>query len=119
MVTIEVTVDTGSWAPLTKEGTLLVDGFLASCYALYPHELSDRAMSSVKLEPQVLLENEDSQHEDGTRSIIKIIKQLGDRAGLRRKELGGEGPVGHPLCDNCNNNIALPMLQVVVPKIEL
>ena len=30
---------TGFWAPLTRAGALLVDGYLMSCYASYPHHV--------------------------------------------------------------------------------
>ena len=30
----------GYWAPLTREGTLLVNGFLVSAFASFPHHLS-------------------------------------------------------------------------------
>ena len=29
----------GFWAPLTRAGTLLVDGYLMSCYSSYPHHV--------------------------------------------------------------------------------
>ena len=36
---IKTSLETGFWAPLTKSGTLLVDGFLMSSYASYPHQV--------------------------------------------------------------------------------
>ena len=40
VVSLERKLESGFWAPLTRSGTLLVDGFLMSCYASYPHKVS-------------------------------------------------------------------------------
>ena len=37
---IKTSQEPGFWAPLTRAGTLLVNGFLMSCYASYPHKVS-------------------------------------------------------------------------------
>ena len=41
----------GMYVPVTKEGTLMVDGFLASCYVSHDHELSEIAMVTLKWFP--------------------------------------------------------------------
>ena len=85
IVSIETKKETSYWAPLTKEGTLLVDGFLTSSYASYPHEPSQLAFAPVKMFSSLLLDDTNSQHEDGVRKVVKILKELGNRIGLRRK----------------------------------
>jgi hypothetical protein len=86
LVGVEERAEEGYWAPLTTEGTLLVDGYLASCYASYPHVASDLALAPVKAHPRLLLDDEASQHKDGVRSVVKMLKDLGNHIGLRRKE---------------------------------
>ena len=52
VVRVEEVEEEGAWAPLTTEGTLLVDGVLASCYASFPHTLSDLLLAPVKALPR-------------------------------------------------------------------
>ena len=84
VVAVERKVESGFWAPLTKEGTLLVDGFLASCYASFPHHPAQIAFAPVKMFPRQLLDDESSQHKDGVRRVVKAIKTIGEMVGLRR-----------------------------------
>jgi len=86
VLSIERRVELGHWAPLTREGTLLVDGFLVSCFASFPHHLAQIAFATVKMWSRVLLDDEASQHEDGVRNIVRAIKKVGEMAGLRRQE---------------------------------
>ena len=92
VMSVENIQDAGYWAPLTTEGTLLVNGFMASCYASYPHTVSDMALSVVKMMPRMLLDDSESQHKDGVRKVVSVLKDLGTRIGLRRtRQPGVEG----------------------------
>ena len=60
----------------------LVDGILTSCYASYDHSWAEIAFAPVKAFPY-LLDDESSQHEDGLRSVVKLIKILGRWIGAK------------------------------------
>ena len=85
VVKVQEVQEVGSWAPLTSEGTLLVDGILASCYASFPHTLSDLILSPVKALSTLLLDDDNSQHRDGTRAVVDLVKRAGSMVGMRRK----------------------------------
>jgi len=88
---IRTSMVTGFWSPLTRTGTLLVDGYLMSCYASYPHQLSELALLPAKIMPMLLLDDNESQHKDGVRSFVKGLKAFGNLIGARKKE--NEPPV--------------------------
>ena len=88
VVAVEPAVEKGTWAPLTMEGTLLVDGLLASCYASFPHDLVDLALAPVKMFPRMLLDDEESVKVDGCREVVKLQKKVGTALGLRQRNHG-------------------------------
>jgi len=92
VVAVEHLVGHGYWAPLTKEGTLLVDGFLASCYAYLPHHVGQILTSMVPFQREyfrnMFLDDEVSQHQDGLRAVAKLGMTVADRMGLKRTENG-------------------------------
>ena len=66
-------LDIGLAAPLTEEGTIVVDGTLASCYAeISSHMIAHAAFFPVRLGPS-LLDTEDTQHEEGIRTYAKVL----------------------------------------------
>ena len=85
VVYVEPAAEKGIWAPLTMEGTLLVDGLLASCYASFSHALSDMALAPVKMFPRMLLDDEESVKVDGCREVVKLQKKVGTALGLRQR----------------------------------
>ena len=77
VVGVEVAREKGIWTPLTMEGTLLVDGLLASSYASFSHRVSEMAYAPIKMFPRLLLDDEASQHQDGCRQVVKLLKKVG------------------------------------------
>ena len=90
VVHVEPAREKGIWAPLTMEGTLLVDGLLASCYASFSHAVSDLALAPVKMFPRMLLDDEESVKVDGCREVVILQKKLGTAMGLRQRNHGEE-----------------------------
>ena len=88
VIAVGPTIEKGFWAPLTMEGTLLVDGLLASCYASFPHDLVDLALAPVKMFPRMLLDDEESVKVDGCREVVKLQKKVGTALGLRQRNHG-------------------------------
>ena len=85
VVGVEAAREKGIWTPLTMEGTLLVDGLLASSYASFPHRVSEIAYAPIKMFPRLLLDDEASQHQDGCRQVVKLLKKMGTAAGFRER----------------------------------
>ena len=85
VVEVQVAREKGVWTPLTMEGTLLVDGLLASSYASFSHEAADLILAPIKMFPRLLLDDQQSQHKDGCRQVIKLVKQLGTATGFRER----------------------------------
>merc|ERR1719153_944730 len=91
---IKTRQESGFWAPLTRSGTLLVDGFLMSCYASYPHNVSDVAFAPIKAMSMTLLDNQESQHKDGERKVVSFMKSMVHLFGIRK---GNEIPKNFPM----------------------
>ena len=47
------TLFSGTFAPLTMEGNIMVDGVLASCYALTSHDLSHFSTTDIRWFPKI------------------------------------------------------------------
>ena len=71
----------GFWAPLTGEGTLLVNGFLASSFAEFPHHLCQQVSAFLRM--FLVLDDEASQHEDGQRRVVTASIKILEMFGLR------------------------------------
>ena len=58
--------------------------------------------------PRLLLDDEASQHEDGVREVVKMMKKVGETLGLRRKVEKCDGNNGEKpsLSDNALNILA-------------
>ena len=65
----------GAYVPLTREGNIVVDGVLASCYASFDHDLANIAMTPMQWYPELFewlfgVEN-------GSPGYVDLVKELG------------------------------------------
>ena len=44
----------GAYVPLTRQGNIVVDGILASCYASFDHDLSHMAIAPIQWYPEII-----------------------------------------------------------------
>ena len=65
----------GAYVPLTMEGTVLVDGVLASCYASFDHHLAHIAMTPIRWFPGVM--EWIFGWDNGSPAYVNIIKDFG------------------------------------------
>ncbi|XP_042892551.1 tiggy-winkle hedgehog protein-like [Penaeus japonicus] len=60
----------GAFVPLTKSGTIFVDGVLASCYASVTHDLAHAALSPVRWAPEWVVGGQ----REGTMPFVSLLK---------------------------------------------
>ena len=78
---IDTKVQDGFYSPLTSSGTLVVDGFLVSCYASYPHQVAHAAVLPIRLFPTWFLD--DSSSQEGVGAFLGFIKSIGNLVNIR------------------------------------
>merc|ERR1712179_494384 len=71
----------GSWAPLTKEGSLVANRFLVSSFASFPHHICQQVSAFLRI--FLVLDDETSQHEDGHRPVVTASIKILEMFGLR------------------------------------
>jgi hypothetical protein len=79
VVEISESISNGYFAPLTESGTLVVDGYLASCYASYPHWIAHTAMYPARSWPAFFL----GDVQEGPGAFVTLIKSLGNLGNFR------------------------------------
>ena len=64
----------------------MVDGFLASCYASYPHQLAHLALAPARVWPELLLPG---QNTASLPALVSSLNLLGEQLNLRDTRAAG------------------------------
>ena len=64
----------GAFVPLTVDGTIIVDGILASCYASSDHDLTHFCMTPIRWFPEI--QQVIYGFQNGSPGYVKIAKEL-------------------------------------------
>ena len=51
---LQALIFTGAFVPLTKAGSIVVDGILASCYSDFDHDLAHLSMAPIQWFPNII-----------------------------------------------------------------
>ena len=79
VVQVSSSISFGYFAPLTDSGTLVVDGFLSSCYASYPHWIAHTAMYPARKWPAFFL----GDVQEGPSTFVNWVKVIGNLVSVR------------------------------------
>ena len=66
---------TGAFVPLTKEGNIVVDNVLASCYASFDHDLAHNMMTPMQWFPEII--EWMFGDENASAGFAEVFKQFG------------------------------------------
>ena len=82
----------------------------SSCYASFPHAVSDLALAPVKMFPRMLLDDQESLMVDGKREVVKLMKKMGTAIGLQKRNREEKEDPKSILVDVCQERHSLLLL---------
>ncbi|XP_043247312.1 tiggy-winkle hedgehog protein-like [Amphibalanus amphitrite] len=106
IVSVQPTISTGAYVSLTAEGTIVVDGVLASCYASFDHDWAHAFTAPLRWMPE-LFESHATRDDDGPRPVVETLKSFG-------RWLFPESESGHRAAED-DSVVKLPLLAAPAP----
>ena len=81
--------------------------------ASFPHHLADLALLPAKMFPELLLDNQESQHREGTRTYVRVVKWTARYCYLIKDSING-----HKIFDILQINALEPLELVLEERIK-